>query len=178
MFHFFPSMEPLPDLVFSNQHSRMGKKQHHRLNFKDDHQVTITLMEKDEHHRLMNSIKRTATYSVEKEEIVTICINDDFFPEPIISLGTLLLERRSERQIVGQWETCRVYLTVDKQEEEEEDEIDIYTFLRTSSPPVPLNDEQTESSDDDYRDPYASTMTASSSSGNNLHNRSERSFSQ
>jgi hypothetical protein len=190
--HFFPSFEPPTDLLFSNQHCRMGKKQYHRLNFKDDHQVTITVMEKDQqHHRLMNSIKRTATYSLEKEEVVTLSINDDFFPEPIISLGTVLLERRVERQVVGQRETCRVYLAVDKHEEEDDDEIDIYTFLRTSSPPVSLNDDDTASSDDDeYRDMYAAaTVTnnapaatnnnnASGGGGPNARTRSERSLSQ
>ncbi len=185
--HFFPSFEPPTDLLFSNQHGRMGKKQYHRLNFKDDHQVTITVMEKDQqHHRLMNSIKRTATYTLEKEEVVTLNINDDFFPEPIISLGTVLLERRVERQVVGQRETCRVYLAVDKHEEEDDDEIDIYTFLRTSSPPVSLNDDDTASSDDDeYRDMYAAaTVTNNAPAATNNNNnpnartRSERSLSQ
>jgi hypothetical protein len=152
-------------------------------------------MEKDrQQHRLTNSIKRTATYTMEKEEVVTLSINDDFFPEPIISLGTILLERRQERQVVGQRETCRVYLAVDKHEDEDDDEIDIYTFLRTSSPPVSLNDDDTASSDDDdYRDPYAAatltnnapTAAANAAGGHarnaaqtNARTRSERSLSQ
>ncbi len=46
-----------------------------------------------------------------------------------------------------------MYLTVDKQEEEDDDEIDIYTFLRTSCPPAATS-EDLSSSEDDYNDPY------------------------
>ena len=62
-----------------------------------------------------------------------------------------------------------MYLAFERKEEEEEDmdKIDIYTFLRTSSPPIAPNDDDFSSDDeeDQYSDPH-------------MRNRPERSLSQ
>jgi hypothetical protein len=155
---FFPSMEPVFDLIYSNQYTRARKRQYHRLAFKAENTVTITVMEKEEQHRLRNSTKRTVPYRIEKEEVCNIFINDDFYPEGMLCLGSMLLEKRMERQAIGHREVFRIYLAMERQEDEEEDEIDIYTFLRTSVPPV-SNENDFSSGDDDYYDPYTESLS-------------------
>jgi hypothetical protein len=147
--HFWPSVEPLLGVLFSDETCRSPNAFSVRVFFADRQRATVTVLERSG----KVAVRKQADYTCEtREGLCVVTVQNAVLELTLLSLSGLLIEtgctvkrpNLSRGKIDLTSRSVRVMVAVgtepDPSPEPERDEIDIYEFLRTYQPAVQEDD--------------------------------------